>query len=116
MVRIVAVVGMLALATLLAAWATFAMYDLAAIYGDTTGSDLRNLEPFGGIAVAMLGLITGLVCAAVVIARGRAKAIVRAVAVGLVVLSVIGILAANHFGLEAKRDDTARSSVSIRSY
>lgn len=61
----------------------FAMYDLAAIYGDASGSDLRTFKPFGGIAVAAIGVIAALGFAAAATAQGRPKPIVRAVPSGL---------------------------------
>lgn len=107
MIRTLLSVVAMVLLAIVGLWAVLAMYDLAAIYADPTGSGLEMLGAFGFVISIAVGLMLGLGAISVALARGRLRRAVLFVAVGLVVTSLAGILVSSHYGKEAKKRETA---------
>lgn len=107
MIRTVLSVVAMVLLALVGLWAALAMYDLAAIYADPTGSGLEMLGAFGIVIPIAVGLMLGLAAISVALARGRLRRAALFVAVGVVVTSLAGVVVSNHYGTEAKKRETA---------
>ncbi len=109
MIRSVLSVVAMVLLALVGLWAALAMYDLAAIYADPTGSGLELLGVLGIVIPIAVGLMLGLAAISVALARGRLRRAALFVAVGLVVTSLAGVLVGNHYGTEAKKRETVEA-------
>lgn len=108
MTRSVLAAAALILLALIGLWAAWAMYDLASIYGDPTASELATFVPFGIPVLIAVTLLLGVAAGAVALSRGRTRRPVTVTAAVIVGVSLIGIVAGNHYGVEDKRADTAR--------
>jgi hypothetical protein len=108
MTRSVLAVAALVLMALVGLTAALAVYDLASIYGDPTGSELAMFVPFGVPGLIVVTLLLGAAAGAVALSRGRMRRPVTVTAAVIAGVSIIGIVVGNHYGVEDKRADTAR--------
>ncbi len=108
MTRSVLAVAALVLMALVGLTAALAVYDLASIYGDPTGSELAMFVPFGVPGLIVVTLLLGAAASAVALSRGRMRRPVTVTAAVIAGVSIIGIVVGNHYGVEDKRADTAR--------
>jgi hypothetical protein len=91
----------------LAVTAVLGFYDLASIYGDPIGSEFAFFREFGIVGAIALVLMLAAATLAVTLARGRARPLLMFFVVGVFTVTVPGIVVANHYGHEAKRQETA---------